>query len=131
MTDAATADLVARFEACTLETLTHEDHVRVAYHDLARAPLPEVLATLPGKLRRYAASKGAPGCYHETITVAFICLIHERMATPPEPWPAFAARHPDLLDRDLLRRYYPPGVLASERARGRFLFPAPAFGSSR
>ncbi len=122
--DFETAALFSALERCTLESLSHDDHVRVAWYLLTRSDLAATLAVLPGILQRYASSKGHPEYYHETITFAFTCLIHERIgSTDNRGWNAFAAANPDLFDRDLLNRYYPQELLRSDRARRTFVFP--------
>jgi hypothetical protein len=119
-------ELVAAFESCTLQDFPHEAHVRVAWRYLQREPMLLALPRLRAALRRFAASKGQPGRYHETITVAFTMIIAERLDGARElTWDAFAARNPDLLRRDpsVLSRFYPDDVLASARARDTFVMP--------
>ena len=49
-------------------------------------------------LQAYAASLGASGKYHETITIAWLLLIAERLDAGARPltWREFADRHPEL-----------------------------------
>ncbi len=125
--DVRTQEIVAAFEACTLPELNHEDHVRVTWSYCRQDELANVLSTLPDRLRRYAASKGVPDYYHETITFAFTCLIHERTSRGrSDTWTAFREANPDLFRSSFLEHYYPREVLDSDRARRVFLFPAPA-----
>lgn len=127
-TDPETRRLVEAFEDCTLPGLDHESHVRVAWHYLTRGPLSAVLQTLPRRLKCFAESKGATDKYHETMTYAFTCLIHERLTQSPScGWQGFKDRHPDLMNNSMLRRYYATDVLDSAAARSVFVFPAPAF----
>ena len=76
---------------------------------------------------RAAEAAGKPGLYHETITWAYVLLVHERRAaTGAEDWPAFAARNPDLLawkPSVLEARYYREETLWSDRARETFVLP--------
>jgi hypothetical protein len=119
------ADFVAAFEACTLPgpEFTHRQHVRLAWIYLREDSLLPALARFITSLKRYADSLGATTKYHETITYAFMFLIHERMArTPAETFDAFADAHPDLFD-GILTRYYRPETLASELARSVFVMP--------
>lgn len=121
-------ELIAAFESTELpaDQFTHETHVRVAWCYLHRASLPEALAAFATALKRYADSKGAIGKYHETVTVAWMLLIAERLADGGElSWAGFAQRHPDLLSRapSPLDRYYSPELLASDRARRSFVMP--------
>lgn len=117
------ARLLEGFESCTLDALPHADHVRLAWLYLRQGSLPEALARVSDGLRRFAASKGAPGRYHETITVGFVLLIQERLDASVVSWPAFAAANPDLLDTRVLERYWSRELLGSERARRTFMMP--------
>ena len=118
------AALIEAFEDCSLSSLSHEDHVRLGYVYLSEAPFIRVLAEFPEKLRRFAASKGAHDLYHETITWAFMALIHERMSSGPNnSWQVFATANPDLLERSALERYYSKQALGSELARRVFVLP--------
>jgi hypothetical protein len=116
---------VAQFEACTLppREFDHRNHVRLAWLYLNEAPLLEALARFRTSLQRYAGSLGASAKYHETITFAFLFLIHERMQCDARAtFDAFAAAHPDLFEPILLR-YYRAETLASDLARRSFVLP--------
>jgi hypothetical protein len=118
-------ELVAAFEACTLppEQFPHRAHVRLAWLYLREAPLAETLTRYSAGIRRYAGSLGAAGKYHETITWAYLFLIHERMQrTPCEIFEAFAAANEDLFG-PILDRYYSKEVLESDVARTTFVLP--------
>ena len=104
----------------------HEQHVRVAWLYLRRLPLAGALERFTTELKRFAEKQGAPQLYHETITVAFLLLINERLAEhSAATWPEFAARYPDLLawKPSILDRYYQHDTLWSERARRTFVMP--------
>jgi hypothetical protein len=118
------ADLVAGFAGATLSEFHHRDHVRLAWLYLRREPLLPALHAFVRDLRRFAAAKGKPGLYHETITWGYVFLIRERMRED-EDFDGFAVRNPDLVQRSpgVLDRYYRPETLASERARSAFLLP--------
>lgn len=119
------------FERCAMPPgrFRHRDHVRLAWLYLRLYPLPEALGRYAEGLKRFAASIGQDGLYHETITYAFIFLIHERMQRhgPDDSWDAFAARNDDLLTRGVrfLHAYYRPETLMSDLARKVFLMPEP------
>ena len=105
-------------------TFGHREHVRMSYELLERYTFPEALFRLAKGLRRLAANAGVPEKYHETITVAFLALIAERrLAGGFTGWQDFAARNPDLLQKELLGKIYPPGVLEGPLARETFLLP--------
>jgi hypothetical protein len=122
-------ELIARFEDCTLsgECFPHREHVRLGWLYLRRHPLLEALGKFSEGLKRFAAAKGAAGRYHETITWAFLFLIHERIAADEtlERWADFAAANPDLLDwpNNILNSLYRAETLQSERARRLFVLP--------
>lgn len=121
-------ELIEAFESCTLDPdlFHHREHVRVAWICLNEAPLVEALVRFVLSLRRYAASVGSPGLYHETITFAFLFLIHERMQKEPRAmFDEFAGANPDLFKRNpsVLERYYRTETLASETARRSFVMP--------
>lgn len=101
----------------------HRDHLRAAYLYLRRDDFAEAVGTMSAALRRFAASRGKAERYHETVTIAFLALINERLASSGDPgsFDAFVARHPEIAERDLLARYYRPETLASENARRSFV----------
>jgi hypothetical protein len=121
-------DFVRSFEDGSLPNAAfhHRDHVRLAWLYLRRHPPLEALARFADGLRRFATANGHPGLYHETITWAYLLLIHERMARGGAPtWEEFAAGNPDLLTwkPSILDRYYRPETLGSELARRVFVMP--------
>lgn len=114
------------FEACTIPNgeFHHADHIRVAWLYLRERPLLEAIERFTAGLRRFAAHHGVPGLYHETISWAYLLLIHERM-NGEDSFDEFRSKHPDLFrwKPSVLDRYYKPETLASERARRVFVFP--------
>ena len=126
MTD---AELIAGFEDATLEEFSHAAHVRVAWWYVAHEPLLLAIARMRAGLRRFAAAKGKPERYHETITNAFLLLVADRWRDG-ETWDAFAARNPDLLQWPCpaLERLYGKEL---DTARAREVFVAPRGLASR
>jgi hypothetical protein len=128
-------ELIEALEACRLSAaeFDHRAHVQVGFGYLERLGYAGALAAMAQSLRRFAAHHGKQGLYHETITAAFLALIHERMAedlvaqggdfTRKLDWEEFAARHPDLFAPDLIGRYYSRDTLRSELARRCFVLP--------
>jgi len=109
----------------------HRDHIRAAWAMLSSYPLLEALARFSASLKQLAAAAGKPGIYHETITWAYMLLIHERLVKhgSGQPFTAFAVQNPDLLawQPSILDNYYRKEVLDSELARQIFVLPrAPA-----
>jgi hypothetical protein len=127
-------ELLRQFEDCSLplERLRHSVHIQIAFLYLRKYPVLDVLGRFPAALTRYAEAHGKAGLYHETITWAYILLIHERMqrAGHAQSWAEFAATNPDLLtwSGTILKQYYRDETLSSGLARKIFLFPdkAPA-----
>jgi len=121
--------LVAAFEACTAPDagFHHADHVRVAWIYLGRLPLLAAADSFAASLERFAAAHGKPQLYHETITLAYLLLIHDRIVRHGRgaTWTEFADAHPDLLtwQPSILDRYYSPTLLGSDLARGTFVWP--------
>lgn len=101
----------------------HRDHLRAAYLYLRRDGFAEAVANMSTALRRFAASRGKAERYHETMTIAFLALINEKLAEAGDSgsFEAFLARHPEISKRDVLQRYYRPETLASETARRCFV----------
>ena len=80
----------------------------------------EALERFRSGLRRFAAHHGHPGLYHETITWAYLLLIHERMQrSEAADFPSLRRLHPDLFSwkPSLLETYYRPETLGSDLAR--------------
>jgi hypothetical protein len=130
MTD---SEFLAAFEAATLppQALDHRAHLRAAWLYLADRPFLEACIAMRDGLRNFAGAIGKAGLYHETITVAFMSALAERMAAAPGlRWEALLERHPELCERAFLERYYEPARLASDAARARLVLSerAPASG---
>ena len=127
----ADADLVAAFEAGRVaagcDGFHHADHVRVAWTYLGRLPLLDAANAFVTNLKRFAAAQGKPERYHETITLAYLLLIHDRIVTRGRgaTWDDFAAANPDLLvwPSPVLSRYYSQDLLESDLARRHFRWP--------
>jgi len=119
-------ELIDAFESGTLEDFPHELHVRMAWCYLRRHPILAALPRFKAALQRFAAGKGKADRYHETITIAFMLLIAERLGGARDlPWPDFSARNRDLLrwHPSPLAAFYPDDALSSARAREVFVLP--------
>lgn len=117
---------LSSFEAGTLSSFHHRDHVRLAWIYLRREGLLDALERFSVGLRRFAVSKGKPNLYHETITWALLFVIKERIVRGAESgFAAFEKRNPDLFEwpSGLLENYYKKETLASDLARKTFLLP--------
>jgi hypothetical protein len=119
-------EFLTAFEATTLplEAFDHRAHVRAGYLYLARYGLGAAIDRFGRSLRAFAAAHGKHGLYHETITVAFLALINERIAQGrASDWESFAKTNPDLLQRNCLAAFYAPEELACPEARAVFRLP--------
>ena len=112
------------------ESFHHADHVRLAFAYLSCHPLLGAVEKFSRALRGFAAANGKPDLYHETITYAYVFLIHERMARQEvtgegADWERFAGLNPDLLvwKDGVLCRYYCEGTLRGELSKRIFLLP--------
>ena len=131
----ACGELIAALEDCSLPapSFNHRAHIQAGFAYLQMHGYGGALTAMERSLRRFAAHHGKQGLYHETITAAFLALIHERMAedlfamggdlSRKLDWESFAARHPDLFAGDLIGRYYSKKTLRSDMARRCFVLP--------
>ena len=108
-------------------SFAHRDHVRLGYEMLRRYDFPETLFYYSRALRTMTTRVGKPQVFHQTITVAFLSLIAERIDSADYPdFDAFAQANPDLFDKSALARCYPSRRLATDTARRTFVLPLPA-----
>jgi hypothetical protein len=102
----------------------HREHVRMAFAMLQRYDFPESVLHYSRALRTMTARAGKPEAFHQTVTIAYLSLIAERLAGGQwDDFAAFARDNADLLDKGTLARWYRPERLASECARRTFLLP--------
>jgi hypothetical protein len=105
----------------------HREHVRMAFEMLRRHDFPESVLHFSRALRTMAQQAGKPQAFNQTVTIAFLSLIAERLDSGEWPdFAAFARDNPDLLEKGALARWYRPERLMSARARRTFLLPEPA-----
>lgn len=132
MTDNLDDDLFLRFfEDCSLpfETWTHRAHVRVAWLFLTRFPVDVAIERVRSGIQAYNAAHNVPEAldrgYHETITVAFMRLIHARLneAATATSFDTFCSAHPDLLDKRVLLQFYSRERIMSAEAKRTFVEP--------
>ncbi len=118
-------DFIARFTSGELPPagFDHESHLRAACLLLRDRPFLEACIAMRDGLGSIARQAGRPQLYHETLTVAFMAIVADRMTGCVGDWRALVATHPDLFDRALLGTHYSPERLASPEARRTFLLP--------
>ncbi len=113
-----------RFEAGGVDpaTFRHHDHIRLGFAMLQRHPFTEAADRFARGLKAMTARIGRPEAYHETITIAFLALIAERMEGHAG-FDGFIAANPGLLDKAVLKAWYPADRLSSPLARRTFVLP--------
>lgn len=122
-------EFLAQFEDGTLplERFHHADHVRMAFLYLQRYPAVDALRRFSESLAKFAVAHGKTGLYNETVTWAYLLIIHERLARAgrPQTWLEFAAGNQDLLSwkDSVLKKYYREETLNSELAKKTFVLP--------
>ena len=112
-------ELIQGFEAASLPSFPHADHVRLTILYLARHGREETQRRLFEGLRRFAAAKGVPEKFHVTMTIAWLDLVEDARRRHPEAGdPAsLLVACPELLNRDALLRFYSSERLMSDDAR--------------
>jgi len=128
MTDPDQAFLEA-LEAATLPAaeFTHRAHLRAGFLYLRRHDFPGACVAMKQAIQGFAARLGKATLYHETMTIAYLALIAERLADEPPgmAFEPFLERYPELMDLGYFRRYYPAGELDAPEARATFVLPRP------
>src|SRR5688572_27096878 len=99
-------EFLAAFEACALDEFHHRDHVKVAYLYLRQHPLDGAIAKVRTGLQSLAVAWGAPvddleRGYHETITQAWVRLVHLTLSDDgaAQSADAFCDEHPKLMEK--------------------------------
>lgn len=134
VSDLSDRDFLAAFEAAEIppEAFSHTAHVRAAFLLLEEeADFAPALVRMKAGLKALVAKAGVPEKYHETITVAFLALVHERMARSPGnsgrtkdgAWRTFSSANRDLFQGNPLSGLYSGERFRSALARDIFLLP--------
>lgn len=123
-------DLLAGFAELTLSAagFGHREHVRLAFVVLAmHGDFGEAAIHYRRLLRAFRAHHGAHAKYHETITWAYLAIVHARMAQASyADSEAMLAANPDLLDHRagaLAAHYDVAAVTADPLARRVLVLP--------
>jgi hypothetical protein len=125
-------EFLARFEAAAIpsDEWKHRDHIRVAFLYLSQRPFDAALDAIRKGIRRLNRANDVPEGptmgYHETVTVAWACLVAVTIAAhrPVDPSSAaFLEANPHLLAKTLLRLYYTRDRILTADAKARFVAP--------
>ena len=122
---------LAAFEDCTLpsEQWNHRAHVRVAYLYASRLDLDAAINQMRKRIKAYNKATDTPEAidrgYHETITQAFMRLIFTANLTtgPHRSSNEFCERHPELLSKSALKKFYSRERIMTWDAKSEFVEP--------
>ncbi len=123
------AIFLAAFASCQLprSEWTHRAHLRMAYLYLREYPdVDRLLPTVRRRIRTYNESNRNRTGYHETITVAFLRLVADRLRRGAFPdFATFEQENSDLFafGGEVISRHYERGTLFSPEARAGFVAP--------
>ena len=127
--DEQDASFLAALESATLapSEFDHRAHLRAGFLYLRRHDFPGACVAMKRSIQTFATRLGKATLYHETMTVAYLALIAERLAEEPAQlgFDAFLTRYPELTRADYFHRYYPAGELDAPEARATFVLPRP------
>jgi hypothetical protein len=107
----------------------HRQHVQLTWLAVRRHGASQAADLVGEGILRTATAAGAPRKFHVTMTRAWVELVAHHIAADGAPgdasrdFDAFAERHPELLDKTLLSRFYRPETLASDTARTSWVEP--------
>jgi hypothetical protein len=104
----------------------HREHVRMGFEMLRRYDFAGTVFHYSRTLQAMATRAGKPQAFHQTVTIAFLSLIAERIDSGDyTDFDCFARANADLFDKSALARWYPSERLARDAARRSFLLPEP------
>jgi hypothetical protein len=123
-------EFLIAFETCTIEEFHHRDHIKVAYLYLRRHPLDLAIVKVCTGLQALAVAWNAPvddleKGYHETMTQAWVRLVHQALTDggAAEDADAFCDQQPQLLQKTALRSFYSRERLMTWEAKREFVEP--------
>jgi len=97
----------------------HREHIRVAWLYLKSSDATRAAELMAAGIVRFANHHGAAQKYHHTQTLAWIRLVATALVETPEGYDftMFLAEHPELGNKDLLKKYYSTELLQTTAAR--------------
>ena len=115
----------------------HGEHIRVAWVYLKSGDASRAAERMSEGIRRFANHHGATQKFHHTLTLAWMRLVAAALGETPEGYAfeQFITAHPQLLDLNLLAKYYSQELLRTAAARETWvpadLQPLPELGIHR
>jgi hypothetical protein len=120
-------EVLLAFEASQLDPgkFRHADHIRMARLCVQRYGASEAEVKLLGGIRRFAERAGVPQKFMHTTTIAWTRLVAAACSSGSQAdnFSEWIETHPELLDRNLLAKYYSPGRLETAEARSGWVEP--------
>jgi hypothetical protein len=102
----------------------HREHVRMGFEMLRRHDFAETALQYSRTLQLMTTRAGKPEAFHQTVTIAFLSLIAERLESGNyADFDTFAHANPDLFDKSAVTRLYGSERLKADAARRTFLLP--------
>jgi hypothetical protein len=102
----------------------HREHVHLTWLTVRRCGVSAAIGVISDGIQRTARYAGAPQKYHATVSRAWVELVgHHALESGEADFTAFAGRHPALLDKRLLTRFYRPATLATPQAKSDWVEP--------
>ncbi len=103
----------------------HADHVRLAWIYVRQVGPAAAEQRLLEGIRKLAIHAAAPTKFLYTATVAWARLVAAAAVHDPAElsFPEWIARHPELLNKDLLDEFYSAGTLKADPARSHWVDP--------
>jgi len=115
------------FEACQLDPARfhHADHIRLAWLCVQRYGADGAEVKLLDGIRKFALRAGVPQKFMCTTTIAWTRLVAAAQQNSPHQinFSEWIELYPELLDPNLLARYYSPGRLETQEARAGWVEP--------
>ncbi|MEP7290706.1 MAG: hypothetical protein ABI835_02935 [Chloroflexota bacterium] len=111
------AEFLKHLEAGDLHEFPHRAHIRMAWLYLRAEDFEQGSLKIRRQIRQIVERHGAPGKYHETISLFWIALVQYALSLTPEidDFEAFVAAHDHLLDTRLIKAHYSPALLSASR----------------
>ncbi|MGW0765355.1 hypothetical protein [Streptomyces sp. NPDC002676] len=102
----------------TAERFGHREHIRLTWLAVRRCGTAAAVGLVSDGIQRTARYAGAPQKYNATVSRAWVELVgHHIGQSDAADFDGFACRHPALLDKKLLTRFYRSSTLAGTSAR--------------
>ena len=103
----------------------HREHIRVAWLYLKSSDATRAAERMSTGIRRFANHHGATQKYHHTLTLAWMRLVAAALVETPEGhnFTQFFVEHPELGEKELLKKYYSSDLLQAKGARESWVDP--------